>query len=217
MANMQKPQGQGAEASTAEAIVNDKRSRFDALPLLEVSSAEVRNIPHDGGGYIGRLVKWLMSKGVIGLHTNDETGWDNIAINRSSVKGVLFHGAKDGKVALLEIASELIKNGIYLETNPKNEAGLTSHIFAGKATIDAVQYAVCYVVREDGNGRRYYDHSLTKIEALDRVNDQAPEITDEKGQNAPQLPGIALKPVGQEPLSNILKKHLKVNSAPQKN
>ena len=217
---------------------NEKRARFDALPSPEVSSDEVRNISHDGGGYIGKLVQGLLSKGVIGKYTNDETGWDNIIVNKSSVKSVTHHGAGIGKIALLETVPDLIKNGIYLETNPKNDYDLVSHIFAGKATIDGVPYAVSYIVREDGSGRRYYDHSLIKIEALDRIDGQAPtltnknvhqirahispagghlageeSITDEKAKNSgSQTARTSAKPIGEESTVNILKKHLCVNT-----
>jgi hypothetical protein len=198
---------------------NEKRARFDALPSPEVSSDEVRNIPVTGRGYVGRIVEWLKPKGVLGQYKNDETGWDNIAVNRSSVKSVTHHRAGVGKIALLEATPYLIKNGIFLETNPKNDNGLISHIFAGKATIDGVSYAVSYVVREDINGRRYYDHSLTKIEALDRIDDQAPtHITDKKREGLQPKEKISpvswptAQPAGEESTVNILKKHLGVNT-----
>ena len=38
-----------------------------------------------------------------------------------------------------------------------------SHFFANKITIDKKEYVVGFVVREDGNGNRFYDHELTKI------------------------------------------------------
>jgi hypothetical protein len=193
---------------------NEKRARFDALPSQEVNSDEVRNIPATGGGYVGRIVEWLKPKGVLGQYKNDETGWDNIVINRSSVKSVTHHDAGPGKVSLLEAVPNLIKNGIYLETNPKNHEGLISHIFAGKATVDGIPYAVSYIVREDHNGRRYYDHSLTRIEALDRIDDQAPaQFTDEsttrlrRSTTRPEA-----NPIGEETTVNILKKHLCVNT-----
>ena len=240
---------QKSEASPAEeAAVNDKRARFDALPSLEVSSEEVRAIPTAKGGYIDRIIQWLQPKQVLGSYKNNHTGWDDIIVNKGSVRCVVHHDAGPGKTALLQAVPRLIRDGVYLTTVPKNKERLLSHIFAGKAAVDGVPYAISYVVREDNNGRRYYDHSLTEIEALDRVDDQAldrnsdetqrklpgrqldlsitsrgtstgetfnldrtPINTDEEGQNAPQQTGIALKPIGQESLSNILKKHLKVN------
>jgi hypothetical protein len=147
------------------------------------------------------------------------------------VRSVTYHGGKDGKVALLAVAPKLINYGIYLETTPKNDQGLISHIFAGKAKIDGVQYAIVYVVREDVNGRRYYEHSLTKIEALGRIDDQALVST---GEPQKRIPAHTFRsegePVGTENprlvriyhagelvtdennTINILKKHLKVNS-----
>ena len=192
---------------------NEKRARFNALPSPEVNSDEVRNIPVTGGGYVGRIVEWLKSKGVLGQYKNDETGWDNIAVNRSSVRNVTHHDAGLGKIALLEASPDLIKNGVFLETNPKNQHGLTSHIFAGKAAIDGITYAVSYVVREDANGRRYYDHSLTKIEALDRIDDQAlvPADAPQKRVTA-QTTRPEREPTGEKTTVNILKKHLGVNT-----
>jgi len=73
--------------------------------------------------------------------------------------------------------------------------------------------AISYVVREDANGRRYYDHSLTKIEALDRIDDQAlvPADAPQKRVTA-QTTRPERKPAGEESTVNILKKHLCVNT-----
>jgi len=198
------------EAEDDEAIVNrrvmeERRTRFDKLASPEVSSEEVRNIPR-GEGFVQRVLSWVQSKNIFGQHTNKDTGWDNIGVSKKSVKSVVKHDGKDVKVALLEKVPELINDGIYLETTTKNNDGLISHIFAGKATIDGVPYAVSYVVREDVNGRRYYDHNLTKIEALDRVDNQAPDVS--------QLVGTYH--AGKESSSNILKKHLGVNTQDKK-
>jgi len=206
------------EADMADRVVGEpggKRARFDMLPSPEVSSAEVRHIPTTGGGYVGRLVEWLKSKNVLGKsYKNNDTGMDNIVINERSVRNVVHHGAGAGKVALLEAVPDLIKNGIFLETNPKNDNGLISHIFAAKATIDGEDYAISYVVREDVNGRRYYDHSLTKIEALDRIDSQAPnDLTNESATGFRRdVSRPSTIPAGEESTVKILKKHLGVNS-----
>jgi len=228
---------------------SEKRVKFDALPSPEVNSASISNIPR-GKGFVQSVIEWLTPKNVFGEFKNKDTGWDNIKVNRSTVKNIVYHGGRDGKVALLESVPDLIKNGIFLETNPKNAQGLESHVFAAKANIDGVPYAVSFVVREDANGRRYYDHSLTKIMALDRVNDQAPVLTD-GAKNGLRLTNPArtpstgesnrnlstyissdngnsnnvetLKPVNEQTATpaestvNILKKHLGVNTEPEKN
>jgi len=197
---------------------NEKRAKFDALPSPEISSVEVRNIPTVGGGYAGRLVDWLQSKGVIGNgYKNEDTGMENITINPRSVRNVAHHGAGAGKIALLEVVPNLIKNGVHLETNPKNERGLISHIFAAQATIDGVPYAVSYVVREDVNSRRYYDHSLIKIEVLDQIDGQAPyNFTDRSATGSRHhVSRPSTIPAGEESTVKILKKHLGVNTQNQ--
>ena len=79
-------------------------------------------------------------------------------------------------------------------------------------------YAISFAVREDRNGKRYYDHSLTKIEALDLL-DQAPESAIEKssGNSRPTEDASARNaaggpPTGKQSLNNILKKYLAVNN-----
>jgi len=198
---------QKSEASPAEAAADDKRARFDALPFLEVSSEEVRDIPRGGGGYVNRLVRWLRSKQVLGSYKNNDMGWGGIVVNKVSVKSVTYHEAGPEKIALLQVVPSLIKDGIYLTTVPKNKDGLLTHVFAGKAAIDGTSYAVSYAVREDNNGRRYYDHNLTKIEALDRTESPSGEVHRARAQTTPD----GIPSAGEESLSNILKKHLKVN------
>ncbi|MDR2592539.1 MAG: hypothetical protein LBC59_07015 [Chitinispirillales bacterium] len=198
MADMYESQGQGAEASPAEAAVNDKRARFDALPSLEVSSEEVRTLGH-GEGFLQRAINWLANKGVFGEYYNADVGW-NISLNRTSARNVVSHSAGEGKVALLEHTPDLIKNGIFLETTMGDD-GKISHIFAAKATIDGVQYMVGFVVRETEFGMRYYDHAI-RFENRGRAETRA-----HKSDTA-----VPILPESPNSISNILKKHLKVNS-----
>jgi len=157
---------------------------------------------------------------VFGEYVNDDTGW-NIEFSKGSSDNVAAHGAGPQKIALIQAAPELIETGVFLETVPKNKQDLKTHIFAVKATIDGEVYAVSFAVREDGNGRRYYDHSLIKIEALDRI-DQAPlpDTRAQKGtpdqQNLERPHSARIGPdehsTGERSLTNILKKHLAVNN-----
>jgi hypothetical protein len=192
---------------------NEKRARFDALPSPEVNSAEVGAIER-GAGFAQRIIKWLEDKNVFGTYKNDETGW-NIILNKTSVKNVIFHAARNGKVALLGMIPQLINNGIYLETNPINEKGLISHIFASKATIDKEPYAVTYVVREDKDGKRYYDHFLITVTALDQIKDQVPSYVHQQELSRVTvitITGRRKSQLAKPLLPNILKKHLAVNT-----
>jgi len=199
---------QKAGTSTADVADNEKRRWFDALVPVEVSSEEARNIPRAGGDYVNRLVWWLWSKRVLGSYKNSDRGWDNIVFNKASVKSVTYHEAGPEKTALLQAVPSLIKDGIYLTTVSKNKYGLLTHVFAGKAIIDGIPYAISYAVREDNNGCRYYDHNLTKIEVLDQIESPSGEVRRTRAQTTPD----DVPSAGEESLSNILKKHLKINS-----
>jgi hypothetical protein len=187
-----------AETSQVEVVANDKRERFEALPTLEVNSTEVKSLGH-GQGFTKRTLEWLTQKDVFGDYRNIDKEWD-VTFNRTGARNVIVHGAGEGKIALLERVPELIENGIYLETVSKSN-GLDSHIFAAKATIDGRPCVIGFVVREDSNGKRYYDHAI-RIESGDRAETslRATETTD---GNLPENPNT---------LSNIVQKHLKVNS-----
>jgi hypothetical protein len=195
----------------SEQCFSEKRAKFDVLLSPEVNSAEVSSIPN-GEGRMCMIINWLSRKNIFGVYKNTVTGWD-IAISRRNARSVISHGANCGKIALLEVVPDLIKNGIYLETANKYGSNLKSHLFVAKAVVDRKSYAICYVVREDNNGKRYYDHSLISKETLDRLPDQASRDTD-KGF----LPVHATLTTPTESLAceistiNILKKHLSVNT-----
>ena len=194
MINMREPR----RAETLPTEVNDKRERFDALPSLEVSTSEVKALGH-GEGFRSRVIGWLKQKGVFGEHRNVHKGW-NITLSRKGARNVMAHEAQDGKVALLGCVPDLIRNGIYLETM-HNDDGTVSHIFAAKATIDGKPSIIGVVVREDRNGKRYYDHAI-RSESGVRA-ETGTRATETTAGNPPENPNT---------ISNIVQKHLKVNS-----
>jgi len=208
----------GADYDTFALIASNVRAKFDALPSPEVSSANIRAIREastvqGSKSFVSNIIDFFRQKNLFGKYLNNDTGWDDISIGSSTVKSIVHHGGRDGKIALIEIVPDLIRGGILLETNPKNASGLISHVFAAKATIDGEPYAVTFVVREDYNGRRYYDHSLTKTEALDRITDQAPAVDGGKNPKAPaQNFRDGETPANENSTINILKKYLAVNN-----
>jgi hypothetical protein len=173
---------------------DEKRARFDALPTLDVSTAEVKSIGR-GEGFRQRVIGWLAQKDVFGEYRNKDKGWD-VTFNNRGARNVMGHTAHDGKVALLEYAPDLIENGIYLETIPKR-AGLDSHIFAAKATIDGEPSTIGIVVRDDGNGKRYYDHAI-RVESGDRAEPSL-RVQEATAGNPPDDPNT---------ISNIVQRHL---------
>jgi hypothetical protein len=163
--------------------ITTKREKFYELPSLTVNSAHLQKIWDEGQDKKGRgekndfyskALEWVNSLGIAGKnYKNQDKEWE-IQFTRKSADNVLQHHAGIQKAAMLEIVPKLIENGIYLESIPKNDKGLITHVFACKAKIDGNEYAVSFAVREDNNGRRYYDHNFIETKALDRFS-QAPD------------------------------------------
>ena len=193
-------QGEGMLHSDGVEDGKEKRARirekFMAAPTLAVTTDEIKALDMSGG-IMKSLIGWAERKRILGNHRNDDTGWEAIAITRTSVRDIVRHHAGDTKIAALAIAPALIKTGIYLETRVRNQRGQISHIFAGKARIDADEYIVGFTITEDSNGRRYYNHELTEINKALGGSGQTEEA-----------PVLTSTPAVREPISKIVRKWL---------
>ena len=84
--------------------------------------------------------------------------------------------------------------------------------------MDGKRYAVGFVVREDVNGRRYYDHELTEIAAIDGLakaesqSAQTPQSTAGTRPSASQPTEVAT--ANRESVKSIVRKHLSVKYSP---
>ncbi len=172
------------------------KEKFDKAPALETTSDEVKALDKREG-VSKAILNWVMEKGLFGNHANDDTGWNDIEITRSSVRNVIGHSAGDGKLAVLGIAHDLIRAGVYLETTDRNEKGCKSHIFAGKAKVDGEGYVIGFTVNEDANGRRYYNHELTEM------NKALGGIWPDRANTV-----FTSTSAGREPVSSIIRKYL---------
>ena len=194
-----KPRLAEAGAEPAPERRAEVRGKFEKAPTLEASSDELKRLDKSQGA-MKAVIGWAEKKGVLGDHRNEDTGLDEIEVTRGSVRNVIGHAAGDGKLALLAVAPDLIKTGVYLETTRRNEHGLVSHIFAGKARVDGEDYVVGFSVNEDVNGRRYYNHEMTETEKALGPS-RPPDPQESAGTCAIR-----------EPISNILRKYLSVKS-----
>jgi hypothetical protein len=102
-----------------------------------------------------------------------------------------------GKVQAVAALPELIKNGIHLEAGKPDDKGRIRHIFAAKLNMGTEPLVVGFVVQEDRNGKKYYNHELTEIENLGSL--ARPE---ERASN-PEA--------SRDSVMNIVRKHLGVN------
>jgi hypothetical protein len=151
--------------------------------------------------------------GVFGQFINNNVGMTNIRFDTSSVKNTMGHSARNEKIALLPVVPGMIENGIYLESQPRNDHDLVSHIFASKAIIDGVPYTIGFIVREDNNGRRYYNHELAVLTesqvkpGADTQQDMP--VTASIAATAPQQP--TARQSAHESINTIVQKWLGVN------
>ena len=135
------------------------RGRLDAQSAVSIESADIQGMPK-GAGFSNRVAERLEKKNVFGKHENSDTGWKDVEFDKRSVVRVMVHNSEAGKAALMEQAPKLIEQGTYLETTRINNEGLDSHVFAVKATIDGTEHLVGFSVRQDFNGKRYYNHEM---------------------------------------------------------
>ena len=56
----------------------------------------------------------------------------------------------------------------------RKKRGMKPPLFAGRLNADGQEYAVGFVLREDGNGKRFYDHELTRIIDPSSLNSAGP-------------------------------------------
>lgn len=71
-----------------------------------------------------------------------------------------------GKAQVIAALPEIIQNGVYLQQGKTTDSGHKRHIFASKVNVGTEKYVVGFVVEEDRNGKRFYNHELTEIENL---------------------------------------------------
>lgn len=154
---------------------NELASRFADMPMIEADSTqwfgegkEMPAIPTEelDAGQKKQLrdsVQGWAKKyfGADTLVSNAERGWD-VRITAKGIKDTLHHGFDPLLAKSVPFIPQIIEGGIYLDSIEKNP-GLMSHIFANKIRLDGQDYVVGFVLREDENGNRFYDHELTEI------------------------------------------------------
>ena len=142
--------------------------------------------------------------------TNVDTGWD-VQITPKGVRDSLSHGFDALLARSVPFIPQIIESGIHLDSIEK-KPGLMSYIFANKIRLDGQDYVVGFVLREDGNGNRFYDHELTKIISSDQlVPGKQREATAELRTDQNLSPGSSELLSNRGDVMNILRGRLGVN------
>jgi hypothetical protein len=186
----------------------EQQAKFDAAPVVEIKGDEIVDFsqPQNFRDLWNVFVPdWAEQNGITGTYANTHTGWDNIEIRRKGIKDTMRHGASREKIQTVAALPQLIQTGIYLGQGPTHnlkQIGMTSHVFAAKIDIAGKPLVVGFVIKEDMNGRRFYDHEMLGIESLDEIvpkSGAAPSV--DEGRQSESRQGLVL---------NIVRAHLGV-------
>jgi len=163
----------------SEVEQNEKRARFDTAPTANITGNELFEWtePLDMRKIRAKVIPWLDAQGYFRSdYVNDDTGWSGIAITQNGIINSLAHGSGPEKIQAFAALPEMMKHGVFIRTRPSRKDGqrdMKSHIFATKINIGDRAKLVGFVIKEDSNGRRFYDHELTEIKNLDGLTPQA--------------------------------------------
>ncbi|MCI7508281.1 hypothetical protein [Desulfovibrio piger] len=207
----------------SSAETRDLKQRFAAMPLIEADStqwfgpgraidaAPLTETPEQAKTLREAVKVWARERFPNGTTTtNVDTGWD-VQITPKGVRDSLSHGFDALLARSVPFIPQIIESGIHLDSIEK-KPGLMSHIFANKIRLDGQDYVVGFVLREDGNGNRFYDHELTKIISSDQlVPGKQREATAELRTDQNLSPGSSELLSNQGDVMNILRGRLGVN------
>lgn len=205
------------------AEARDLKQRFAAMPLIEADStqwfgpgkaidaAPLTETPEQVKTLREAVKVWARERFPNGTTTtNVDTGWD-VQITPKGVRDSLSHGFDALLARSVPFIPQIIESGIHLDSIEK-KPGLMSHIFANKIRLDGQDYVVGFVLREDGNGNRFYDHELTKIISSDQlVPGKQREATAELQTDQNLSPGSSELLSNRGDVMNILRERLGVN------
>lgn len=205
------------------AEARDLKQRFAAMPLIEADStqwfgpgraidaAPLTETPEQAKTLREAVKAWARERFPKGTTTrNVDTGWD-VQITPKGVRDSLSHGFDALLARSVPFIPQIIESGIHLDSIEK-KPGLMSHIFANKIRLDGQDYVVGFVLREDGNGNRFYDHELTKIISSDQlVPGKQREATAELQTDQNLSPGSSELLSNRGDVMNILRERLGVN------
>ena len=157
---------EGSLASRPARRPDSLPSRFADMPTIEADSTQWfgpgKAIDADSRNMRKAVYDWARTAFPQGTTVaNTDTGW-RVQVTPSGIKASLHHGYDELLARSVPFIPQIIEGGIHVDSIRKTPQ-LLSHIFAGKIRLDEQDYVVGFVLREDVNGNRFYDHELTKI------------------------------------------------------
>lgn len=183
-------------------------SRFADMPTIEADSTQWfgpgKAIDADSRNMRKAVYDWARTAFPQGTTVdNADTGW-RVQVTPSGIKASLHHRYDELLARSVPFIPQIIEGGIHVDSIRKTPQ-LLSHIFAGKIRLDEQDYVVGFVLREDVNGNRFYDHELTKIISPDWLKPGHPS------SEGPSSEGSSGHRTNRGDVMNILRERLGVN------
>ena len=109
-----------------------------------------------------------------------------VLITHKGINDSLQHNSGPDKLKSIAAIADMIGRGVLVDSG-KDASGkpIVGHIIAAKLSIGGQKYIARLVIREDSNGRRFYDHELSDIKKLGEVSKRGAASQSEVGRPTP--------------------------------
>lgn len=153
----------------------DAKTLLDGGPVSTLQGDEVSSITGTDEASIKQMREDARAWGkdnITGQHTNTRSNI-TIEIRPRGVKEAVSHGSGPDKLRAMAAIPALIRDGVVVfdGKNPKNSEQRLVAI-AAKVRIKGADFVVTAGMREDSNGRLFYDHELMEIESAGRLSSE---------------------------------------------
>jgi len=145
----------------------EQRTRIEINEPTEEISDLMEKYKNDVEGWRNEIASW--AKKILPDVIKDPYGKD-VNVTRSNIKDALSHGKGPLKVLTLPLLEEMLNNGVLYHTEKsQDKQGRIIRYFnyAYPIQFENISHVVTIVVKEDYNGKRFYDNEF--IEETDRL------------------------------------------------
>ena len=157
----------GTEFNRASGVVCNENAVFSEADLPE--TGKIKWIKQ-------RLLDYAGENGIIGLHDTPCLGGD-VEVTKGSIRNDVNHLGTPIRQNMVAVIPEMLKNAVLIQT--ENNGGSKTHILATKVRYGGERFVVGIVVNEN-NGKFFYNHELTEINALTGSVSEKPDVEPAK-------------------------------------
>ncbi len=140
-------------------------------------------------GWRQRVLNWALGF----IPSKLKTVIGDVDFTRNGLRNALAHGKGDLKLLILPHVEQMLKDGVLFNTSAEN--GYTYYNVAHRLKYQEEDYAARFVIREDYNGKRYYDHEFTEIKKVSELPTAQSQHNEDAGHLTHQPAAKILKDI----------------------